>query len=63
MNDGSLIIKMMMDAWGAGDKARALFLHDKWMLEITQELKTEFRDFFGDDYEECFGEEERDPVQ
>lgn len=62
MNDDSLIIKMMTDAWLAGDKERALQLHEHWMLELTPEFETELRFFLGDDYEECF-EEKKEVVQ
>ena len=51
MDDDSLIIKMMTDAWACGDTERALELHDYWMVEFTQEEKNELKIFFGEDYE------------
>ena len=54
MDDDSLIIQMMTDAWLDGDKERALLLHDHWMVEFPPEFKAELKMLYGDDYEKCF---------
>lgn len=55
MDDDSLIIQMMTDAWLEGDKERALLLHDKWMVEFPPEFKAELKMLYADDYEKIFG--------
>lgn len=62
MDDDSLIIQMITDAWLAGDKERALLLHDSWMVEFTPAFKAELKIFYSDDYEKLF-EEEKESVQ
>ena len=62
MDDDSLIIKMITNAWLAGDKERALLLHDKWMVEFPPEFKAELKMLYGDDYGKCFAEG-KEPVQ
>lgn len=54
MDDDNLIIKMMTDAWLAGDKERALLLHDSWMVEFSPEFNAELKSFYGDDYKKYF---------
>ena len=51
MGDDDLIVKMMTDAWLAGDEQRAFYLYDHWMLELTPKQEIALRLFLGDEYE------------
>lgn len=51
MADDDLIVKMMTDAWLAGDEQRAFYLYDHWMLELTPKQEIALWLFFGEDYE------------
>lgn len=56
MADGDLIVRMMTDAWLAGDEQRAFYLYDHWMLELTPKQEIALRLFLGDEYEEVVHE-------
>lgn len=62
-DNDDLILEMMMDAWLAGDKEKALELSDHWMYELTPEDEAELRYIYGDDFDELFRGDEREVRQ
>ena len=57
------ILEMMIDAWLAGDKEKALELSDHWMYELAPEDEAELRYIYEDDSDEILGEDERAVMQ